>query len=259
MMFIFLLLCSAASAAKLDQEVVDMTFAFDETIFNYPEVQKFEKNGTHKYKEWYQLEDLIIGTYIDSPSFFDENGKTVDQLLLDHLIAPVAIIDITPSVKLEPDVEGSVEDLLYWEALTGQTLNETILLLKSGWWKKWKNQTTFLDMEENVRTNLHHPGLAPEAAKWLVENRNIYGIGVETPHVDRGSSKSKEAQKILLRHDVFTVQNVANMDKIPIYGATMHVIPMKFAKASRAPVRAFATYPVVLFDYIPAIGTNERF
>ncbi|GBN35110.1 hypothetical protein AVEN_161665-1 [Araneus ventricosus] len=258
-MFIFLLLCSAVSAARLNQEMVDMTFAFDKATFNYPEVKKFEINGTQKQKRWFQFEDLTIGSYIDSPSLFFESGEIVDELSLSRLIAPVAVVDITPSVKLDPDVEATVEDFLYWEALTGQTLNETILLLKSGWRKKWNNQAAFLGMEGNEGTALHHPGLDPEAANWLVENRNVYGIGVETPHVDRGSSKTKEAQKMLLRHGIFTVQNIANLDKIPIYGATLHVIPMKLAKASSAPVRIIASYAVVLFDYIPAVGSDKRF
>ena len=61
--------------------------------------------------------------------------------------------------------------------------------------------------------DLHFPGLDPEAAKWLVENRNINAIGLDTPSIDYGQSTLFESHQILFKENIPAFENVANLDK----------------------------------------------
>ncbi|GFT37510.1 kynB [Nephila pilipes] len=252
-----LLLCSIASAAPVAKRMVDMTYTFDETTLNYPGMKKFDittlVNGTTDQGFWLRYEEfsvgIHVGTHMDAPAHFSKNGITIHDIPVSRLIAPAAVIDITAKAELDPDAEATVEDLLRWESVTGQSLNETILLLRCGWGKKWGDQEAFFGTSDNDPNNLHFPGLAPDAARWMVENRNILGIGTETLSFDNGPSVNKDVHQILLGHGLFGIENIANMDKIPIYGATLYVMPMKIGDASGAPTRIVATFPEIMFDY----------
>ncbi|CAL1268757.1 unnamed protein product [Larinioides sclopetarius] len=260
---LLLILCGMVSilhAAPLAQRIIDLTYTFDETTLFSPVAKGFKvtvlRNGTADDGIWILYEEyssyIHVGTHIDAPAHFTKDGLTVEQIPIDHFIAPAAVIDITDKAQLDPDAETTVEDLLYWESITGQSLNETIVLLKSGWGRKWNNRADFFGTPENDASKFHFPGLAPEAAVWLVQNRNIYAIGVETLSFDKGSSKNFMSHQTLLGHGIYAIENMANMDKIPIYGAKLYVMPMKIGDASGAPTRIIAVYPEVIFDNSPS-------
>ncbi|GBN35108.1 hypothetical protein AVEN_161663-1 [Araneus ventricosus] len=250
---LLLLLCSmvySLHAFPLSVRVVDMTHTFDETVMHYPIISGFkmevEMNGTLLNGIWVLGEkysaSIHLGTHMDAPSHFYPDGIPVDQIPVEHFFAPAAVIDITEKAELDPDAEATVEDLLNWECLTEQNLNGTIVLLKSGWGKRWNNETAYLGTSVGDVFNSHFPGFSGEAASFLVENRTIYGVGTEAISFDKGSSKTYPAHQTLLRHGIFGLENVANVDQIPIYGAQLYVMPMKIGNASGAPTRIIATY-----------------
>jgi kynurenine formamidase len=59
----------------------------------------------------------------------------------------------------------------------------------SGWEKYWNNKTAFLGTKtlEDINS-LHYPGVSGEATKWLIDERNVIGIGVDTVSLDASSS-----------------------------------------------------------------------
>ncbi|GIY54253.1 uncharacterized protein CDAR_172101 [Caerostris darwini] len=241
-----------------------MTYNFDETAQYSPIAEGFKinvvMNGTNENGVWIQLEEyssyIHVGTHMDAPAHFTKGGQTVEQIPVDRLIAPAAVIDITAKAAIEPDAEATIEDLLHWESVTGQTLNETIVILKSGWGKKWSDRAAFLGTPENDASKFHFPGLDPDAAAWLVKSRNIYGIATETLSFDKGSSKTYASHQILLGNNIFALENIANADKIPIYGAKLYVMPMKIGKASGSPTRIIATFPKITYDH--SSTSNEQ-
>lgn len=263
----FLILCNlmiALNAAPLAHKTVDMTYTFDETTLHYPTTKEFQMkvvmNGTELNGVWVLGEEISsaihVGTHMDAPLHFAQDQVSVDKLDIRRLVAPAAVIDITAKAELDPDADVTVEDLLRWESVTGHSLNETVLLLKCGWGKRWDNKTAYFGTPDDDPTKLHSPGLSPETATWLVENRNIYGYGTETVSLDKGPSQDFPVHQILLARGIFGLENVANIDKLPIYGATLHVMPMKIGKGSGAPVRILATYPEVIFDSM--LPTNQE-
>jgi len=69
-------------------------------------------------------------------------------------------------------------------------------------------------------SKLHFPGLHPDAAAWLVQNRTINAIGLDTPS------------------NVY--ENVANLHLLPKKGAWIIALPMKIKGGSGAPLRILA-------------------
>ncbi|GBO27212.1 hypothetical protein AVEN_195454-1 [Araneus ventricosus] len=185
---------------------------------------------------------------MDSPSHFVPGGLNIDQIPIDQLIGPAAVIDVTERASLNPDTGATVADLIHWENSTGQSLNGTIVLIRSGWGSKYHNLTAYSGTSEKDASKMVFPALEPEAAQWLVDNRKIKGIGSDTISFDKGTSLDSPCHRILLGHGIFGLENVANMELIPVYGATLHVMPMKIAKASGSPTRVVATFPDVIFS-----------
>ncbi|XP_015906173.1 isatin hydrolase isoform X2 [Parasteatoda tepidariorum] len=250
-------LLSFSHSMPLARRLIDMTYVFDETTLRFPGYKEFKID--HLFNEtyeglassWLQFEEFSstthTGTHIDAPAHNIKGEITVEQIRLEDLFAPAAVIDITAKAETDPDAEATTEDLLRWEAGTGQSLNGAIILLKSGWGRKWNDSQAFFGNPDYGTFPLHFPGISADACQWLVENRSIKGIGTETASIDKGSTTTFPAHAIILGHKLFILENVANIDKLPIYGANLFVLPMKVGKGSGAPTRIIASIPEVIY------------
>ena len=92
-------------------------------------------------------------------------------------------------------------------------------------------------------SKLHFPGLHYEAAKWLIENRGLCAVGLDTPSIDYGQSILFETHRILCGNKIPAFENVANLDKIPAIGSFVIALPMKIEGGSGAPLRIIALVP----------------
>ncbi|GFR20882.1 DUF4817 domain-containing protein [Trichonephila clavata] len=253
-LYIVLYTATLAKTAPIPLEMVDMSYVFDNTTLHWPTQRKFElfvlENGTQEEGYWLQIEEYFsgvhVGTHMDAPCHFAKGRWSVDQIPISHLIAPAAVVDITKKAEEDRDALVQVEDFENWEIVTGQSLDGTIVLIRSGWGKRWNDREAFTGTTGNDTTKLHFPGISEEAAQWLVDNRNVYGVGSETLSLDNGPSQELMAHRIILDKNVFGLENVANVDMLPIYGATLYVLPMKIGNGSGAPARIIATFPKIL-------------
>jgi kynurenine formamidase len=90
---------------------------------------------------------------------------------------------------------------------------------------------------------LHFPGLHPDAAGWLVEERSIDAIGIDTPSIDYGQSTVFESHQVLFGANVLAFENVANLEQIPPAGGFVLALPMKIRGGSGGPLRIVAFVP----------------
>ena len=91
--------------------------------------------------------------------------------------------------------------------------------------------------------DLHFPGLAPEAAAWLVKNRKIKAVGLDTASIDYGQSTDFKSHVALMSENIPAFENVANLDKLPAKGFQIIALPMKIKGGSGAPLRIIALLP----------------
>jgi len=181
------------------------------------------------------------GTHLDAPIHFAEGKQTADQIPIDHLIGPAVVVDVTDHAS--PDYLVRVSDLQSWEAAFGPIPDGAIILVRTGWGRRWTNREEYLGTAltgPEAVPQLHFPGIDPEAARWLVDNRNIDAVGIDTPSIDYGQSSTFETHQILYAANIPGFENVANLDQLPEAGSFVVALPAKIGEGSGGPLRIVA-------------------
>ncbi len=245
---------NAHSQALPQGKLIDLTHDFSEESIYWPTAEEFKlENVFHGFTEkgfFYDANRYSAaehgGTHIDAPIHFAEGKHTVDEIRLENLIGPAVVIDVSQKALPNPDYLVSVQDFTDWEKENGQIADGTIVLLNTGYAKYWPDKVKYMGTDKrgpDAVKDLHFPGLDPGAAKWLVENRNISAIGLDTPSIDYGQSTLFESHQILFKENIPAFENVANLDKLPLKGATVIALPMKIKGGSGGPLRIVAIVP----------------
>jgi kynurenine formamidase len=172
---------------------------------------------------------------MDVPAHFIAGKATSDQIPAEDLIRPIVVIDISARAAREPATEVTEEDLRRFERRHGRIPKGALVAMDSGWAARAADTAAFIN-------GMQFPGFAGDATQWLVDEREIGGIGVDTLSLDNGPSTTFASHFAILRADRVGIENLANLDKLPRRGATvvMGLIPWK--EGSGGPARVLATY-----------------
>ncbi len=186
------------------------------------------------------------GTHIDAPIHFAQGRKTVDQIPLSQLIGPAVKIDISQKALADRDYQIEIEDFTNWEAVHGQIPDGSIVLLQTGFGRYWPDPLKYLGTDKRGAEGvaaLHFPGLSRQAAEWLLNNRKINAIGIDTASIDFGQSQTYDSHVVLMGQNVPAFENVANLDQVPATGAQVIALPVKIKGGSGGPLRIIAFVP----------------
>jgi kynurenine formamidase len=186
------------------------------------------------------------GTHLDAPVHFAEGHISVDEIPLERLIGEGIVVDVSSACAADPDYRIAVSDLQAWEAVNGRIADGSILLLRTGYGEHWGSRARYLGTDAlgpEAVTLLHFPGLDPDAARWLTEERAIKAIGLDTASIDAGQSSLFESHQILSARDVPIFENLARLNELPSGGFSVVALPMKIRGGSGAPLRAIALVP----------------
>jgi kynurenine formamidase len=240
-----------SSARLLQGNVVDLSHAFDEQTVYWPTAEPFklEKDfeGITEKGYYYAANRFSAaehgGTHIDAPVHFAKDHNTVDQIPLEQLIGQGIVVDVVQKASANPDYQVAVEDFQQWEQANGQIPQNAIVLLRTGYGKLWPDRARYMGTDERGQqavAKLHFPGLNPAAAQWLVSNRRINAIGLDTPSIDYGQSTLFESHRTLFDKNVPAFENLANLDQLPAKGFAIVALPMKIKGGSGGPLRVVA-------------------
>jgi kynurenine formamidase len=186
------------------------------------------------------------GTHLDAPIHFAEGKQTADQIPIDRLIGPAAVIDVSAASAADPDYRFTVEDVTKWERANGRLPDGAIVLFRTGFDKRWPDKATYLGTAErgpDAVAKLHFPGISEEAARFLADQRKVSAVGLDTASLDYGQSKDFIAHRILLGANIPGFENVANLDRLPAKGAMVVALPIKIRGGSGGPLRIVARLP----------------
>jgi kynurenine formamidase len=241
------------SQAMLDEsKVIDLTYNFDDKTIYWPTAKNFrwekEAWGKSKGGYWYTAGRYSGsehgGTHIDSPIHFGEGKATTEEIPLSNLIAPAVVIDITKSCAENPDYRLTTADIMDWEKTNGQIPNRSIVLVHTGWGKFWLDKKKYLGSDRpGDIANLHFPGISAEAAVLLAGDRKIDGVGIDTASIDYGRSRIFIAHQVFNGANIYALENVANLEKLPVKGAILLALPMKIRGGTGGPARIIAILP----------------
>ncbi|KAL1485024.1 hypothetical protein MTO96_032213 [Rhipicephalus appendiculatus] len=185
-------------------------------------------------------EPIHGGTHLDSPLHFYKDGWDTSQIPLERLLfLPIAAVDVRSRVGFNPEYLLSVDDILKWERAHGRLPDGCLFLAHTGHSKHWPDRMAYMGIDKNGVK--HFPSLHPEAAHFLATKRSVYGVGLDTPSADAGNGSA--AHRALMSINVFVLENLVGLEKLPARGAYAIVIPLKLDGASGSPVRVVALVP----------------
>ena len=235
-----------------ERKIVDLSHDFSQETIYWVTAKEFELDTVFKGDTgngyYYSANNISSaehgGTHIDAPIHFSEGGQSVDEIPLENLIGNGIKIDVSSKTLNNPDYLISVEDITNWVVKEKMKIPEgSIVLLETGYSKYYPNKRKYLGTDQRgdkAVALLHFPGLSPKAAEWLVKNRKIKSIGLDTPSIDFGQSKFFKSHVILLSENIPVFENLSNLNLLSSNGFEVIALPMKIKGGSGSPLRIIA-------------------
>jgi kynurenine formamidase len=245
------LLSSAANVQAQNKQWMDLTHELSPDAVFWPTAEPFRMTtdfeGITEQGYYYSAYSFATaehgGTHIDAPVHFAEGKNHVNEIPLEQLIGAAVVVDVSAQVAKNRDHLISVGDFDAWESTHGKIPRDSIVLLRTGFGSYWPHADRYLGTalrgQEGVAA-LSFPGLAAEAATWLIQQRQIKAVGIDTASIDFGKSKDFTAHVALMINNIPVFENVANLDQLPPTGAYVIALPVKIRGGSGGPLRIIA-------------------
>lgn len=227
--------------------VVDLSHAIDPSIPLWPgdphvvmKVVATMKNDGH------YLRTLTIGehsaTHMNAPnSFIAGNTDSITSYSASQRVVPAVVIDIRDKAAQNADYQLTQGDVLDWEAKHGKIAPNSFVILFTGWEDRWNDPDAFIN--QDGKGNLHFPGFAGVTTKWLLAERQISGVGIDTHGVDPGLDTSYATNMQIAKAQDLAIECMANLDQLPPKGATLVIGPLPLANGSGSPASIMAFIP----------------
>ena len=210
--------------------------------FELEEISCYDDRGPAWYWNNFRTGEHT-GTHFDAPIHWI-TGKDLDdvsQVPAQRLVGPAVVIDKTAEVEANPDYCLSLDDIKEWEAANGPLPKHAWVLFRTGWSKYGDDPAAFANADEN---GPHTPGVTPEAAKYIAENTDILGWGVETVGTDAGGAFAFDppfpCHAMFMGANKYGLTQLRNLDKLPASGAVVIAAPLPIVKGSGSPCRVLA-------------------
>jgi kynurenine formamidase len=255
------------SHAAPANEWLDLTYAFSDKTLYWPSQPSFKleelpENPDAVAKQYYYNAKQFSaaehgGTHMDAPSHFAKNKHSVAEIKLSQLMGKAVIINVEDKALPDDDYLITIGDIKNWEQQYGEIPQRAIVLFKTGYGKFWPDRLRYFGTSltgGEAALDLHFPGLAQDTAKWLIDNRHIKAVGIDTASIDYGQTKIYPTHQVLAANNIPIFENVANMDKLYSPFAEIIALPMKIEDGTGAPLRIIAK-PI---PYDPTLNPSSQ-
>jgi kynurenine formamidase len=222
--------------------VLDMTHELHQDFPTYFGEPGFQMESKFNFAEHYFNLNLLsinehTGTHVDAPLHFSADGKSVAEIPVENLIAPLCVIDIATRAADDANAQVTPDDIKTWMAANGDIPANACVAMYSGW---AANVTSDKFRNADAAGAQHYPGFHVEAANMLIEETGATSIAVDTLSLDHGMSADFATHYAWLPTGRFGIENLANLDKVPAAGATLIVGAPKHRGGTGGPSRIFA-------------------
>lgn len=231
---------------------IDLTHPFDSTTLYWPNnLRNFEihTDAEGKTAQGYYYSSYSIctpehgGTHLDAPIHFAEGKLTADQLPLSSLTGEAVVVDVSTKALADRDYRVVPQDIEDWEKTNGRIPDQTIVLFRTGYGKFYPDREKYFGTAKkgpDAIPELHFPAIHPDAAQWLVDQRKVKAVGLDTPSLDYGQSTDFKTHQVLMGANMPGFENLANLDQLPVKGFYIVALPMKIKGGSGGPLRIIA-------------------
>lgn len=210
--------------------------------FSQEEISRYDERGVAWYWNNFTVSEHT-GTHFDAPVHWitgkDLANNAVDTVPPADFIAPAVVIDISRQAAENPDYLLTVADIEAWEAQHGHIPPRSWIMLRTDWSKR------DVDAYTNRREDgAHTPGPSTEAVRFLIDERDAHGLGVETIGTDAGQAHLLEpaypAHTLFHAAGRYGLQCLENLDLLPATGSIILSAPLKIKGGSGSPLRVLA-------------------
>jgi kynurenine formamidase len=205
--------------------------------FEYRSVYTVKKDG---YANGYFSTPEHYGTHIDAPSHFIDGGASIDQLSAKDLIVPLVVIDVREEVSKDPDYCLTVKKIRSFEE-AGKIPDHSAVLLLTGWSKRWSNPVDYRNTDSSG--TMHYPAFSKESADFLVNERGVAYLGIDTLSLDPGISHDYPVHKLTLAKGIHLIENLDSLSELPARGALLFCGPLRIKGGTGSPARVVALLP----------------
>ena len=187
------------------------------------------------------------GTHFDAPVHWitgrDRANNTTDTIPVSQFVGPACVIDVSKEAAAYNDYLLTREHVQAWEGDHGKIEPGSWLLLRTDWSKR-EGREAFLNADES---GPHSPGFHPDCVRFLAQERDVLGVGVETVGTDAGQAGGFDpafpAHTLMHGAGKLGLASLANLDQLPPTGAILIAAPLKLVNGSGSPLRVIALVP----------------
>ena len=209
-------------------KVIDLTHVISEDMPVYPgtETPRLEAANTYErdgFKETRLNMYSHTGTHMDAPAHLFAHRTTLDAFDAAQFGGSAAVIDCSDvgaggRITME-HVKGNRENADRAE----------FVLFYTGWDKYWGKAEYFGA----------YPYIDEEVAQYLVDGKKK-GVGLDVIGLDPVGVPLTLHKKLLSESEIVIIENLTNLEKIGSGLFTLCALPLKYANADGAPIRAVA-------------------
>lgn len=238
---------AAPRAQSMGGDVVDLSHLLSVDFPVFPAFSKATKQTLVSVEEdGFYAQEWTFGehtsTHLDAPGHFVADAPLVSDLDPSMLVGPGVVIDIAEKASDNPDAMLDVVDIEAWEADNGTLPEGAFVMMYSGWAERLLDQGEEAFSGVDADGGLHFPGFSPAAAEFLVNERSIKGVGVDTLSIDVGTSSTFDVHYTVLGAGLVGIENLNNLAALLDRDTPPTVVlgVPKYSEGSGGPLRALA-------------------
>jgi len=211
--------------------------------FRIEEVSNYDDRGPGWYWNNFSCGEHT-GTHFDAPIHWI-SGKNLpfnatDSIPAQDMIAAGCVIDCSKQSQENPDFLLTVDFIKEWEEEHGKIAPRSWVLMRTDWSKR-KDPVAFQNFDEEGQ---HTPGPDVDAARFLVEERDVIGFGSEAIGTDAGQGAHLNppypCHYYMHGAGKYGLQCLTNLDLLPPTGFMIVAAPLKIKNGSGSPLRVLA-------------------
>ena len=210
-------------------KLVDLTQLITKTMPVYPGTEPPQLSVASTYEKDGFRETLLsffshTGTHMDAPFHLFGDRTKLNEFPVSQFVGKALVI---PCRQYGAGEEIGMEALAPVRQLADKA---DFLLFDTGWSNYWGSEAYFGD----------YPVISAEICRYALESGKK-GLGFDTIGIDPIADEHLTRHRLLLsRRDIVILENLTNLEQVGTGLFTLAALPMKYADADGAPVRAVA-------------------
>lgn len=228
-----------------DTPVLPLPFP-NSPVPRFTEISRYDDRGPAWYWNAFTTGEHT-GTHFDAPVHWvtgkDLPNNRVDTLPATKFVGPACVIDVSADVAADADYCLTPDRILAWEEDHGRLPSGAWVLLRTDWSHR-TDPTDYLNARDD---GTHTPGWTPDCIRFLINERDVLGGGVETVGTDAGQAFAFDPpfpfHNLMHGAGKLGLASLANLDQLPPTGAIVIAAPLKLVNGSGSPVRVIALVP----------------